>query len=77
MHADLSLDRAVANELGLQGTHGIPAHRCSVLLQNGAGSISGPGDACPGHPCPKEAGEAPAQLETFQKPGIQIADTFP
>jgi len=32
-HADLPLDRGGADELELRGTHGIPAHRYSALLE--------------------------------------------
>jgi alcohol dehydrogenase len=76
-HADLPLDRVVADELELRGTHGIPAHRYSALLEMVRGQSLAPEMLVQHTLALENAGEALTQLGTARKPGIQVVDSIP
>jgi alcohol dehydrogenase len=75
-HADLPLDRGVADELELRGTHGIPAHRYSALLEMVRAQSLAPKMLVQHTLALKDAGEALTQLGASRKPGIQVIDSI-
>lgn len=76
-HVDLPLDRVVADELELRGTHGISAHRYSALLEMVRAHSLAPEMLVQNTLPLKDAGEALTQLGTSRTPGIQVIDSMP
>jgi len=78
-YADIPLDRVVADELELRGTHGLQAYRYSALLE-----MVRTGTLAPERLVQRtlslesleEAGRALMDLGTSPSPGIQVVDEF-
>lgn len=75
-HADLPLDRVVADELELRGTHGIPSHRYPALLEMVRAQSLDPGKLVHQTIPLEDASEALTQIGTSPNPGIQVIDSF-
>lgn len=75
-HADLPLDRMVADELELRGTHGIPSHRYPALLEMVRAQSLDPGKLVHQTIPLEDASEALTQIGTSPNPGIQVIDSF-
>ncbi|MFB6231130.1 MAG: zinc-dependent alcohol dehydrogenase family protein [Salinibacter sp.] len=75
-HAAVPLDRVVADELELRGTHGVQAHRYPALLGMVRTGSLHPGKLVQRVLPLREAGTALKQLGTSSGPGIQVIDSF-
>lgn len=76
-HTAIPMDRVVADELEVVGTHGIQAHRYPALFSMiDAGSLSP--ETLIRRTIPlAEAGDTLSDMSTFDRPGITVIDEFP
>jgi alcohol dehydrogenase len=74
--ANLPLDRVVADELELRGTHGVQAHRYPALLELVRSETLTPQQLVRRTLTLDQAGAALMQLGSEPGPGIQVIDTF-
>lgn len=75
-YADVPLDRVVADELELLGTHGLQAHRYSALLEMVRAGTLAPEQLVQDTLPLEEAGTALTELGASPTPGIQVVDEF-
>lgn len=74
--ANLPLDRVVADELELRGTHGVQAHRYPALLELVRSETLAPQQLVRRTLTLDQAGAALMRLGSEPGPGIQVIDTF-